>query len=502
MLLLKDKLQHFIDIYKDKLTDAVNTTKYKTDEEQTIHVEQITNASRGDSSGRQWLILTINMYLQKLVTTYDKGKIKELVLSEYKTFLNKRYPILSGEYIGYYQLLDLYMTEDDKKHIYTINLDDLSGMDEFTELMYSVCYGNDLLEPLLKLRVNNIEVHGTQMIRIETPDGHWKTIDEYRFHKDYEIKKVANKIINLNLNDKEDITEENCMQEGQTYDGKRVSIALKPGNKKHMIFIKNYDAFNKRTMEDLVNQGEITPEMYKELKVYAKGRANMIFIGGINAGKSTVMDAYATLMASLSPNLKFGMVEDDFDSKFSELCPDNDIVNLRATKKYSINDQFIRMLRMNRDVVSIPEIRSYEVLQLINAMTRGASGSFANLQTSDVYNLIDNMAWMALESGMQMDIKLLRSRIVSAIDIVVRVKQDQYGRNRIVDNINEIVKDRNNYDIPFHVNTIFEQDVDTGEVKKVGNISKDLINKFMYYNCPRDDIKSILREDLSKDGAN
>lgn len=502
MLWLKSKLQYYIDIYKKPLMDEIKNIPYRTPEEQTDHVNRLTTANRGNDGSKQWLLSTIKTVLSKIVKGSDMERINEIILKEYDIFLNKKYEVFDddSEYIGYYQLLDSYMNEADKKNLYNRNLDDLRDNEEFTELMYSVTYGTDLLEPLLKIKLNNIEVHGTRKIRVELPDGHWKTIYDYRFLRDEEITNVADHVLNMNIKSPEDLTEENCMAEGQTYDGKRISVALKPASRHNMIFIKNYNASNIKTMEDLVKCGEVTEEMYEELKVYAKGRANIVFIGGVNAGKSTLMDAYAGLIPK--DKYKFGIAEDDFDSKFAELYPDSDFVNLRATSKYSINDQFVRMLRMNRDILCIPEVRSYEVLQLINAMTRGAAGSYSNMHVINPYDLINTMAWMALESGIPMDLKLLIQRISSAIDIVVRVWQDVYGRTRIADRIDEIKKDRYNLDIPYHINTIYERNIKTGAVEKVGNISKELRDKFMYYGCTREDIDRIVRKDLDNNECN
>jgi len=493
MLNLQNKLAFYVDKYRNPLMKRIIEMELD-DDVAAVHVLQFAKCGKGDENARNYVISLIQMHMKDLLEKEDLRHIREIVQNEYKKLLNKEYRVFpeDSEYIDYYHLLDNCMTEKDRIEIKSKDISKVTGQEEFCELLYYNTYGNGLIEPLLKLNVNNIEVHGTKRIRIETNKGIWKTIYDYRYTRDEDIQKTAKHL--MAQSDKEDITEENCMQEGTMAKGYRVTVALKPGAKMNSIFIKKFDAFPMKDIRDLVEIGEITPEMYEEFKIYAKGRANILFIGGVNAGKTTLMNGYIGLIPS---QYKIGIIESDFETIADELFPDRDITILRETPKFSLNDQFSKLLRMNRHILAITESRSFEVEQLIKAMLRGADGSFSTIHSRSSHDAINNMAWMALESGIPMDIKILRQRIASAVDIVVRLWHGPDGK-RIVDQVDEVITIYDNLDIPYRINTIFKKDLKTNEVKKVGNISENLIEKFIYYNCTYEEVSKIIREDLPK----
>lgn len=493
MLNLQNRLQKYIDKYFEALRTAIKEIEFRSSEETTTHIKQLSKASKGDLSAKEYVVNIIGRILKDMVSPDDMNNIRDIVIEEYNILLNKDYPTFTddSDYISYYQLIDNFLKDQDKNKLENINTNKITGEDEFTELMYSQTYGCGLLEPLLNLNINNIEVHGTKKIRVETNKGIWKTIKDYRFKKDSEVVKIAKNIIGQS--DKEDITDENCMQEGTMSGNKRVTIGLKPSAKMNTIFIKKFDAFKMSSIDDLVKIGEITPEMLEEFKIYAKRRANIVFIGGINAGKTTLMNAYTGLIPN---HYKIGIIESDFETIADELNPGKDILIYKETEKFSLNDLFKKMLRMNRDIISISESRGEEVLEFIKACTRGVDGSFSTIHCRNAHDTINNMAWMALESGIQMDIRILRYRIACAIDIIPRVWQDKESGKRIVDQVEEIIPVHDNLDMPYKVNTIFKRNPLNNEVKKVGNISDQLLEKFLYYNCTEAEVKTLIKSNL------
>lgn len=496
MLNLQEKLKNYIDKYKTKVIDVIKNPEISQIEEATIRSEQLSKCSKGDKAAKEYVLGLIRNILQTTVKidSKDMNDIRKVVIDQYKILLEKKYKIYSedSDTISYYQMIDMFKRDNYEEYLKKLDLDNISGLNEFAEAIYMDSYGNSLIDPLLDLKINNIEVHGTRKIKIETFSGKWKKIEDYRFSTDIKIKDVAAHIIAQD--DKGEITEESCALEGTMACGYRVTIVLKPASYENTIFIKKFDGFVLTDISDLLRNGEINDEMYEELKVYAKGRANISFIGGVNSGKTTFMKAYVGLI----PNeYKIGLIESDFEADLINLYPDKDIISFAETKKYSVNDLFITMLRTNRNILALGEARSYEVEQLIKAMLRGADGSFNTSHSRTAHDLINNLAWMSLENGMPMDIRILRYRIATAINIVVRLWHSPSGQ-RYVDSIDEITPVHDNLDMPYKVRNIFKYNMDTQEIEKTGNISKELREKFRYYNCTKEEIASIIKDTLPK----
>lgn len=482
-----DSLNLLIEKYIDRLKEEMKEFEHGDPEESSTHTEQVSKAGRGDQSAKKYLLSFIKMNLNPLLSPDDKEMLKSIVVTEYQKLINKTYDKFeeSSRFISYYQLIDTYLGDEESETIRNLNLSNVKGIDELALAMYQRTYGFGYLEPLIALKINNIENHGTRKILIETNKGIWKEIKDYRFKKDEDIVRVAKRL--MSQEDNADITPLNCEMEGMLSTGQRVSIALKPGCMEHMIFIKKFDGANINTIKDLERVGTITPQMRREFEIYAKGRANMAFIGGINTGKTSTFRGYVGLMPD---RYKIGMVTSDFETNWTSMYPNKDFAILRATDQFSMEEQFVRMLRMNRDVMGIEEARGGEVEQWIDAATRGSDGSCLTLHTRTEHDLINNIAWMALKNGMPVDIRVLRYRIASAIDLVTRQWYAANGE-RIVDRVVEIKPIHDNLDIPYELNLIYKRDLKSNKILKVGTISDRLAEKFMYYNVSLEELLEI-----------
>ena len=494
-MLKLDKIYKLKSKYKEKLLEAMKNYEYGNMDEAITHTEQLSRAGRGDEAAKAYAINFIKYKLTNIITEEDRNLIKSAVIAEYKLIQEQeQYEYdKGGSYITYHQLLYMYMKKGDREELENLNLNAIDGMNAFSTVLYQETYGSGLIEPLMYLNINNIEVHGTRNIKIETNTGIWKTIKDIRYSKDIDIVRAAKKL--LSQDDKEDITTSNCEMEGMLANNHRVSIALKPANKENMIFIKKFDAVQIGTMDDLVENGTITLEMKEELEIYAEGRANICFIGGVNSGKTSSMRGFVGLIPD---RYKLGIVEDDFETDWQDLFPEKDFVVLKKTEKYSLSDQFVRLLRMNRNILGIGEARGSEVEQWLEAATRGSDGSFMSLHTRTSHDFINNIAWMCLKNGIPVDMRILRYRIASAIDIVVRNWHAPDG-SRIIDEVTEIVTIHDNLDVPYKINKIYAKDITTNKVRKVGAISKDLAEKFSYYNVSPEKLKKIGYEEKTNE---
>lgn len=487
-----------INKYKREVNEKINTPNFNSQAESIAHTRYLADCQRGSEEARLYVLDCINKVVNKILTDSDEESIRRVIKKELDTFNNKQYEIEDfndiGEYqeasLSYYQLLELCSSEYSREYLLdaTRNLESREKIVQiFSEEVYAITRGLSLIEPLMKLRINNIEIHNTK-IRIETVVGNWFTISNYRFSDERIVRKIAERLLNQSSGG--DLTEDECERQSILLDGSRVTVALMPASTMNTIFIKRFDNYDV-SIEQMIKEGTITEEMKLDLETIARGRGNIIFSGGVNSGKSTFLKAYVGLI----PNkYKIGFIDPTKDTDLKKLYPEKDIITLYETSTYSMNDQFSFMLTMNRDIIGISESKSFEVLQSIKGMTRANPGSFLTLHNFNPKDLIDNIAWMCLENGIQQDIRVLRGRIASAIDINVRTRQLPSGR-RVVDNIVEIVP-TDDIDTPFEVKTIWHWDIENQIAvrNKEYRLSEILKEKFLYWGCSLNEVRRFNNE--------
>lgn len=489
--------------YSDIVVDNLTNPEFNVAAENEIHTKYISQCSRGNKAAKSYVISKIREVLNSHLTSNDQNIIFNIIEKEVNTFNQKLYEIsdinkidiTKERKISYYQLLDKYASDKQKNNMEIISNrvsdNDLKlSIDILAEEIYKKEYGLMLIDDIYDMRINNIEIHDTNKIRIETADGLWFTINDCRFNESRLIKILAQRLLSQNAGG--DLTEDECERESMLIDGARITVALKPASALNMIFIKKFDSFVV-SKDEMIRNGTVTNEMIEDLKILSKGRANLIISGGINTGKSTFLKMYIGLVPD---EYKIGLVDPSKDTDLISLYPNKDIVTLYETELYSMNEQFSKLLRMGRHILGISEARSFEVEQAIKAMLRGNSGSFLTLHSTKAKDIVDNIAWMCLENGIPQDMRVLRSRIASAIDIIIRLKQSYSGERR-VDEIVELVA-TDNLEYPFEIKILYKWNSETDKIERVKDYipSDDLLDKLRYYGCSEDEIKRFTTGNL------
>lgn len=464
-----------------------------THEDGLLHTENIHRCCRGDNKAKQYVLNNIEEIVNKKIKMdeidYIRKVLNELVenierkIYEVNSYINKN-PFKETK-ITLNELIKYFLKSNNVSSFFNNKI----PQRHIAQVIYNFEYGNGLLEPLFDMRLNNIEVHGTHKIRIELDNGIWCTIDDYKFDTDEEIKIIAQRL--LNQDNGSDLTEEDCEREGALLDGTRIAVALKPASSKNTIFLKKFDSFTPN-LDNMLENGFISKEILHNLRVITKGRGNVVMFGGVNVGKSTFTKFYAGLYPL---NFKIGLLDSSKDTDLESLYPERDIITLFETDKYSLNDQFSKLLRMNRDILAISEARSFEIEQMLKAMSRGNSGSFCTLHSTTVEDLVDSVAYMCLENGVQQDMKALRNRIASTIDFAYRIRYDSLTGNRYLDEISEIVA-TGDLDNPYHINKMYYWDYKENKVVRNKSYypSDKLISKLMYFGCTEDEINILKGE--------
>lgn len=504
--MLKYNLKPIIDKYKETVVGKMSNPEFKVLEEINLHTQHIALCSAGNKESKKYVIGEIHKIFKECVSEEDLRTIQRDIINQVNTFNQKQYEKYADKRLGadqvakisYYELLEHQMSKEQKNKLNDIirrtetiesGLNDNElALDVLSEEFFKEEYGIGIINDIYDMRINNLEIHDTSKIRVETSKGLWYTIADVTIPNSELVKVYAKRLLSQNNNNGE-LTDEDCIKTSVLSDNSRLSVSLKPACNCNAIFIKKFDNIDV-TKNELVTDGTITQEVYEDMKILAKGRANSAFIGGINAGKSALLKMYTGLFPA---DLKIGLIDSSNDTKLDELYPDRDIIEYTETAKYSLEDLFAFLLRTNRHSLGISEARSKEVELAIKCATRGNDGLLLTLHTIRNKDLVDNIAWMCLENGIPIDIRILRARIASALDISYRMKHLGNGVRRL-DNVTEIVA-TDNLDKPFEERVIYYWDNNKNVLVRNKDYvpSEDLIDKLEYYGCTPEEIKKFKR---------
>jgi pilus assembly protein CpaF len=359
---------------------------------------------------------------------------------------------------------------------------------ELTDKLYSTNWGLGHLDKYDTDDIDEIMVHGTKIL-IQKNGVVQKVPEEFNSYD--EVIAIIRRC--LEFDKSKDINEKNCVVLTKRIDGSRITAVIPRVGKMPYLNIRKFDSFIPTT-ENMLKTQTLTQEMVDVLKLLAKGRANMVIIGEMGSGKTTMAK---WLLGFVPDDLVVGTLETTFEMHLEKLYPHKHWVQLEEQYDYSLHDLFAVMLRQNVDIVLVGESRSYEVNELIKAMSRGHSGSIGTAHSLGPQEMIDDFADMILETGKSVDLQALKYRIARAIDIVIKFRKLP-DRSRKCAGIYEIVADSKSME--YKAVPIFEFEIDEENPKDKGmhvrknGISERLKKKLNEYGVKMSEINKVFPE--------
>jgi pilus assembly protein CpaF len=333
--------------------------------------------------------------------------------------------------------------------------------DRLAEELVDELVGFGPLESLLKdASVTEIMVNGAQRIFFER-DGVIQRSD-LRFVDDNHVSRVIQRIL-APIGRRLD--ESSPMVDARMPDGSRVNAIIPPiALDGPSISIRKFRRDLLRA-NDLVTYRSVSEEMLQFIKKAVGQRANILVSGGTGTGKTTFLNV---LSSFINHHERIVTIEDT-----AELQLGNDHVvrletrppNAEGFGEVSARDLIRNALRMRPDRIIVGEVRSYEVMDMLQAMNTGHEGSMSTLHANSAADALLRMETLVGLSGQKISEATLRAIIVSAVDIVVQLTRLPNGR-RCVAEITEVVDLR---DEQYVTNTLFKLDRISGNHLKVSS---------------------------------
>ena len=192
------------------------------------------------------------------------------------------------------------------------------------------------------------------------------------------------------------------------------------------------------TMDDLISNETLTEEEAGFLRSLVICGYNLFISGGTSSGKTTLLNA---LSGYIPEKERVIVIEDSMELKLSHI---ENIVHMECRNANSqgkgsvtMSDLIRSSLRMRPDRIIVGEVRSGEVVEMLQAMNPGHPGSMSTGHGNSCEGMLKRLESMYL-MAVSLDVDAIRAQIAEGIDVIVHVMKDQKGR-RHIEEMKEVV---------------------------------------------------------------
>ena len=285
-----------------------------------------------------------------------------------------------------------------------------------------------LTELLRNEDINEIMVNGYKEIYVEKKKKILKIDDSFTSEIELEnlIRMFASDV-------HREINEANPIVDARLGNGYRVNGVLKVIALNGPIL--TIRKFNKEaiTMDKLIELKSLTKECSDFLSMLVKCGYNIFISGGTSSGKTTFLNA---LSESILPDERVIIIEDSAELKIEHI---KNIVHMECRGANSIGRGEVNMaslirtsLRMRPDRIIVGEVRGKEVVDMIQAMNTGHSGSMSTGHGNSVKGMLGRLETMYLMDS-QIPMKSIKGQISNAVEIYVHLMRDKNGNRKVVE---------------------------------------------------------------------
>ncbi|NMC54206.1 MAG: CpaF family protein [Chloroflexi bacterium] len=283
------------------------------------------------------------------------------------------------------------------------------------------------LQPFLDdPEISEVMVNGPNQIYIERKGKLIRT--QVMFEDDNAVLRVIDRIVSpLGRH----IDRDNPTVDARLPDGSRVNAVIAPvAIDGPSITIRKFQK-DKLTVDQLIAFGSLTPQMAEFIRACVVSRLNVIISGGTGSGKTTLLNV---LSGFIPEEERIVTIEDAAELKLQQ----DHVVRLETKPADSSghNEVPIRhlvrnALRMRPDRIVVGEVRGGEALDMLQAMNTGHDGSLTTLHANSPRDAISRLETMALMSGMDLPLKVIRQQIASAVDLIVQQSRLRDGSRKV-----------------------------------------------------------------------
>lgn len=236
-----------------------------------------------------------------------------------------------------------------------------------------------------------------------------------------------------------EINDEQPILDARLPNGSRVHAIIPPGARGGTCV--NIRKFKRggMTLDDLLGFGSISAEAREFLEIAVRLHKNVIVSGGTGTGKTSLLNA---ISAAIPEEERIVVIEDTSELKLNQ----EHTVYLEVQKPdqfgrggLTIRQLFVASLRMRPDRIIVGEVRGGEALDMIQSMLSGHSGALSTVHANSARDSLIRLEILSLMSDVEIPVKVARSQVASAINLVVQLNRFSEDGSRRITKITEIL---------------------------------------------------------------
>jgi pilus assembly protein CpaF len=276
---------------------------------------------------------------------------------------------------------------------------------------------------ILDPTVSEIMVNGSQRVFVER-DGVVSPVDSVTIEE--RSLKVAVKNIARLLGD--DVSEEVPILDARLPDGSRVAAVLPPCSLGGTTLTIRKFQSRFWTCEELVRVGMLTDNVVELVRDALANRDNILISGGTGTGKTTLLNALATLLPASD---RVVVIEETAELQLTH----PNLVRLEARRvqpdapAVTIRDLLRATLRHRPDRIIVGEVRGGEAFDLLQTLNTGHSGSLSTIHANSAELALARFASCVLQSGIDLPYAAIRRLISESIDLVIHLERRRGTRS-------------------------------------------------------------------------
>ena len=228
------------------------------------------------------------------------------------------------------------------------------------------------------------------------------------------------------------VDETSPMVDARLPDGSRVNAIIPPlAVDGPILSIRRFGGAPLRAC-DLVSTGAMTEGMRVFLEASVRSKFNVLVAGGTGTGKTTMLNALSSFIPDYE---RIVTIEDAAELRLQQahvVRLETRPPNVEGRGEVLTRDLLRNSLRMRPDRIIVGEIRSVEILDMLQAMNTGHEGSMATLHANSSRDALTRMQAMIGMSGLNVTEQVVSQMIARALDLIVQLHRGADGRRRVV----------------------------------------------------------------------
>ena len=186
------------------------------------------------------------------------------------------------------------------------------------------------------------------------------------------------------------------------------------------------------TMERLIENGSITPEISELLGAIVQGRLQVLISGGTGSGKTTMLNAMSTFVSNRE---RIVTIEDAAELQLQQTHVarmETRPPNVEGKGDIPQRELVRNALRMRPDRIIVGEVRGAEAFDMLQAMNTGHDGSMTTIHANTPRDALSRLEQMIGMTGIDLPTTSMRAQIASAINVVIQLSRMSDGTRRLV----------------------------------------------------------------------